>query len=113
MSTSNKTESWFRPLNERNFRVGDRIEWDGRDRGTVLGILDEDALAVQYDDPSLGRAMAPAWSKRLQNLGPALDRAQSARSKADLKSSDIWDEPTTPYSLWDGQTIVEQIVGLS
>src|SRR5271154_3837656 len=106
MSTSNKTESWFRPLNERTFRVGDRVEWDGRDRGIVLGILDEGSLAVQCDDPSLGRAMAPSWSKRLQNLGSASDRAFYARSKAEPSSTDVWDEPTTPYSLWDGQTIV-------
>ena len=58
--------NWFRPVAERDFIIGDRVKWDNRDLGTVVGILDADALIVQYDNPKLGRAMAPAWSTRLQ-----------------------------------------------
>lgn len=81
---------WFRPVAERTFTVGDRVVWDGRDAGTVAGILDEDALIVQYDSRKLGRAMAPAWSTRLQ-LVVAIE-----------------DEITMPSFTWDdGPTSVD------
>lgn len=80
---------WFRPLSQRVFVVGDRVEWDERDLGTVVAMLDKDALAVEWDNKKLGRTMAPAWSQRLQ---PALS---------------IEEETTLPMYMWEGPTSVD------
>lgn len=87
---------WFRLKNERVFAVGDRVEWDGKRTGTVVALLGEDNLSVEWDDSALGRTMAPAWSKRLEIV-----------EDTTVGTVSDWDEPTCPG--WIDQTAVDLV----
>jgi hypothetical protein len=52
----------------RRFNIGDKVVWNGCDLGTVVRKLDEHTLVIDWDDPRIGRTVAPAWSYRLRHI---------------------------------------------
>jgi len=53
---------------ERVFFSGERVEWFGCDRGTVVKHQDKHTIIVRWDNPKLGTTLAPTWSRQLNRL---------------------------------------------
>ena len=84
---------------DRKFYAGQRIIWDSRDVGTIVKVVDNHSCVVHWDNPKLGRTMAPMWSSKFQPLIERIGPVPSLRTPIEN-----WGEDTIPEDFWHAHT---------